>query len=71
METYKKKIRPFFDAQFACLDRNIQQKYKGTRAKRLPEDTQVKTFITEAIGHLMDCISSKKDEENVLIYLYN
>ena len=71
METYRKKIRPFFDAQFARLDRNIQQKYKGGRAKLLPEETQIKTFITEAIGHLMDSVGSQRDEENILIYLYS
>ena len=38
METYRKKIRPFFDAQFARLDRNIQQKYKGGRTKQMPEE---------------------------------
>ena len=71
MDTYRKKIRPFFDAQFARLDRNIQQKYKGGRSKQMPEEIQLWTFITEAIGHLMDCISNKKEEETVLIYLYN
>ena len=71
MEKYKKQIRPFFDAQFARLDRNIQQKYKGNRNKQLPEETQLKTFITESIGHLMDSIADRKDEENILIHLYN
>ena len=71
MEVYKKKIRPFFDAQFARLDRNIQQKYKGGRAKMLPEDTQVKTFIAEAIGHLMDSMNDSKQEESILISLYS
>ena len=36
----------------------------------LPEDTQLKTFIAEAIGHLMDCMSSRQDEEHILISLY-
>ena len=71
MDIYKKKLRPFFDAQFARLDRNFQQKYKGGRGKLIPEDSQVKTFIAEAIGYLMDCVPDQKDEEQILVSLYS
>ncbi len=70
MDIYSKKIRPFFDAQFARLDRVNLQKYKGGRSKSIPGDTQVKTFLAEAIGHLMDCITDKREEESILISLY-
>ena len=36
----------------------------------MPPDIQVKSFVAEAIGHLMDCIVDKKEEESILVSLY-
>ena len=36
----------------------------------MPPDVQVKSFVSEAIGHLMDCIVDQKEEESVLVSLY-
>ena len=36
----------------------------------LPEDSQIKTFLSEAIGHLMDCVPEQSEEEQILVSLY-
>ena len=64
IEQYQSKIRPFFNAQFARLDRLINK--RGGAKQDTSESKQVKLFVIEAISALVESVGNRKEEERIL-----
>ena len=64
IEQYNTKIKPFFTAQFARLDRLFDK--RAGAPKETQENRQVKLFVVEAIGSLIEAVGNKKEEERIL-----
>ena len=64
IEQYWSKLRPFFNSQFARLDKLVNKR-SGAK-QETSENNQVKLFVIEAIGALIESIGNQKEEERIL-----
>ena len=64
---YETVLRPFFEAQFVRLDRLINiNKKNGAKQDPKSENMQVKAFLVETIGTMLEAVSNRKEEERIL-----